>query len=128
MAAKLSPCGSSQLISRGSIRCIPSSAAKNSSPNSAPTKNASLRDNGLRREQNPKFYGLLERFEQATGCAALIDTSFNVRGEPIVCSPDDAYRCFINSEMDYLMIGNFLLDRNAQPHRRLERTFHPQPD
>jgi len=88
----------------------------------------SARIQTLRREQNPRFYALLERFKQATGCAALINTSFNVRGEPIICSPDDAYRCFINSEMDYLVIGNFLLDRNAQPHRRLERTFHPQPD
>ena len=81
-----------------------------------------------RREQNPRFYALLERFKEATGCAALINTSFNVRGEPIVCSPDDAYRCFINSEIDYLVIGNYVLDRNTQPHRRLERTFDPQPD
>lgn len=88
----------------------------------------SARIQTLRREQNPKFYALLDRFKQATGCAALINTSFNVRGEPIVCSPDDAYRCFINSDMDYLVIGNLLLDRNAQPHRRLERTFDPQPD
>src|SRR5207248_9972376 len=79
-------------------------------------------------EQNPRFYALLERFKEATGCAALSNTSFNVRGEPIVCSPDDAYRCFINSQIDYLVIGNCVLDRNTQPHRRLERTFDPQPD
>lgn len=50
---------------------------------------------------HPLLYELLLRFEQATGCGVLVNTSFNVRGEPIVCSPDDAYRCFVNTEMDY---------------------------
>ncbi len=80
------------------------------------------------REQNPLFYSLLERFEAATGCALLVNTSFNVRGEPIVCSPDDAYRCFMNTEMDYLVVGSFLLDRLAQPKKEIARTFDPQPD
>ncbi len=68
------------------------------------------------------------QWEQATGCAVLVNTSFNVRGEPIVCSPDDAYRCFVNTEMDYLVIGNFLLDRAAQPARGVTAAFERVPD
>ncbi|HOW65674.1 MAG TPA: carbamoyltransferase [Candidatus Paceibacterota bacterium] len=79
-------------------------------------------------EQNPRLYALLKRFEQRTGCGVLVNTSFNVRGEPIVCTPDDAYRCFVNTEMDYLVMGNFLLDRSAQPHRSLPRTHEPALD
>src|SRR6266542_946298 len=78
--------------------------------------------------QNPRLYALLERWEQATQCGVLVNTSFNVRGEPIVCTPDDAYRCFVNTEMDYLVIGNFLLDRAAQPTRKAAPTFEPVPD
>ncbi len=78
--------------------------------------------------QNPRLYALLERWEAATQCGVLVNTSFNVRGEPIVCTPDDAYRCFVNTEMDYLVIGNFLLDRAAQPTRKAAPTFEPVPD
>jgi carbamoyltransferase len=78
--------------------------------------------------QNPRLYRLLERFEAATGCAVLINTSFNVRGEPIVCSPDDAYRCFVNTEMDHLVLDNFLLERTTQPSHGLPKTFEPVPD
>ncbi|MCP5523079.1 MAG: carbamoyltransferase [Verrucomicrobiales bacterium] len=66
-------------------------------------------------EANPRFRKLLERWEAATGCPVLVNTSFNVRGEPIVGSPEDAYRCFVNTEMDWLAIGEFLLDRTRQP-------------
>src|SRR5207247_299286 len=79
-------------------------------------------------EQNPRLYALLERFEQATGCGVLVNTSFNVRGEPIVCSPDDAFRCFVNTEMDYLVIGDFILERVKQPRRKVARSFTPLPD
>ena len=58
----------------------------------------------------------------------LVNTSFNVRGEPIVCTPDDAYRCFVNTEMDYLILGGFVLERTAQPRRRIERAAPLQPD
>ncbi len=78
--------------------------------------------------QNPLMYALLQRFEKATGCPVLVNTSFNVRGEPIVCSPDDAYRCLVNTEMDYLVVGHFILDRVAQPKKQLARTFDAQPD
>jgi carbamoyltransferase len=67
------------------------------------------------RETNPRFHELLRCFAQKTGCAALVNTSFNVRGEPIVCSAEDAYRCFMRTEMDYLAIGNFLLAKQDQP-------------
>ena len=78
--------------------------------------------------QNPLFHALLQRFEEKTGCPVLVNTSFNVRGEPVVCSPDDAYRCFVNTEMDYLAIGNFLLKRSDQPHKLVKQKFHPVPD
>jgi len=88
----------------------------------------SARIQTLTRQQNPRLHALLERFRQMTGCAVLVNTSFNVRGEPIVCTPDDAYRCFVNTEMDYLVIGNFLLQRERQPKHGVPRTFEPQPD
>ena len=79
-------------------------------------------------EGNPLLHDLLLRFEQATGCGVLVNTSFNVRGEPIVCTPDDAYRCFMNTEMDFLVIGSFVIERRAQPKGRLERRVAPQAD
>ena len=77
---------------------------------------------------NPLLHDLLLRFEQATGCGVLVNTSFNVRGEPIVCTPDDAYRCFLNTEMDYLIMGNFVIERLAQPDYKLQRRVAPQAD
>jgi carbamoyltransferase len=64
---------------------------------------------------NPKFYRLLKAFESKTKCAVLVNTSFNVRGEPIVHTPEDAYRCFMRTEMDYLVLENFLLAKKDQP-------------
>jgi carbamoyltransferase len=66
-------------------------------------------------ETNPRFYDLIRHFEQKTGCPMLVNTSFNVRGEPIVCSPEDAYRCFMRTQMDYLVLENFLLAKPEQP-------------
>jgi carbamoyltransferase len=66
-------------------------------------------------ETNPRYYALLKAFEARTGCGVLVNTSFNVRGEPIVGSPTDAYRCFMRTEMDYLVVENFLLDKTQQP-------------
>jgi carbamoyltransferase len=88
----------------------------------------SARVQTVTREVNPRLYDLLLRFEQATGCGVLINTSFNVRGEPMVCTPDDAYRCFMNTEMDYLVIGNFVIERLAQPRAKVERRIAPQTD
>ena len=66
-------------------------------------------------ETNPRFHGLLSAFEAVTDCPVLINTSFNVRGEPIVCSPEDAYRCFMRTEMDLLVLENALLIKAEQP-------------
>lgn len=66
-------------------------------------------------ETNPAFYKLLSAFEAITGCPVLINTSFNVRGEPIVCTPEDAYRCFMRTEMDYLILENCILSKKVQP-------------
>jgi len=82
----------------------------------------------VERADNPLLYDLLGSFEDAAGCGVLVNTSFNVRGEPIVCTPDDAYRCFVNTEMDYLVLGNFVIERAAQPHQRTKRRVAPQSD
>ncbi|MCS6914583.1 MAG: carbamoyltransferase [Myxococcales bacterium] len=66
-------------------------------------------------EDAPLVYALLRAFEARTGCPVLVNTSFNVRGEPIVCRPQEAYRCFQRTQMDYLVLENFLLDKRAQP-------------
>lgn len=74
----------------------------------------SARVQTVHKETNPKFYDLLKAFKNRTGCGVLVNTSFNVRGEPIVCSTEDAYRCFMRTEMDYLVVENFLLDKKEQ--------------
>lgn len=63
---------------------------------------------------NPRYHALLKAFEAQTGCGVLVNTSFNVRGEPIVCTPEDAYRCFMRTEIDVLVVGNFLLLKEDQ--------------
>jgi carbamoyltransferase len=67
------------------------------------------------REDHPPYYDLIQAFEKQTGCGVIVNTSFNVRGEPIVCTPEDAYRCFMRTEMDYLVLGNYLLEKAQQP-------------
>lgn len=69
------------------------------------------------RETNPRFHELLSAFKARTGCPVLVNTSFNVRGEPIVCSPEDAFRCFMGSEIELLVIGNCVLYKEKQDHR-----------
>lgn len=75
----------------------------------------SARIQTVSRETHGRYYDLIEAFERETGCPVIINTSFNVRGEPIVCFPEDAYRCFMRTGMDYLAIENFLLDKRVQP-------------
>jgi len=75
----------------------------------------SARIQTINRDQNPRYYGLIKAFERKTGCAVIINTSFNVRGEPIVRSPQDAVNCFLNTHMDYLVMGNILLEKRAMP-------------
>lgn len=75
----------------------------------------SARVQTVHKETNPRFWTLLRKFKEITGCPVIINTSFNVRGEPIVCAPEDAYKCFMVSGMDYLVIGDFLFDKKKQP-------------
>jgi carbamoyltransferase len=77
-------------------------------------------------ETQPRFHALLRRFRDLTGCAVLVNTSFNVRGEPIVCNPRDAYRCFMRTGMDYLAIENVLLDRKQQPQLPSDPSWQTQ--
>lgn len=74
----------------------------------------SARLQSVHKETNPKYHKLIEQFKMNTGCAVIINTSFNVRGEPIVCTPEDAYRCFMRTDMDYLVMGNYLFNKNNQ--------------
>ncbi|MBU4148822.1 MAG: carbamoyltransferase [Candidatus Omnitrophica bacterium] len=71
-----------------------------------------------RHSGNDIYYGLLNEVYKMTGCPIVINTSFNVRGEPIVCTPEDAYRCFMRTDMDYLVMGSFTLDKKEQPVER----------
>jgi len=75
----------------------------------------SARIQTVARETNARYYDLIKAFEDRTGYGVIINTSFNVRGEPIVCTPEDAYRCFMRTEMDYLVLGSYLLDKKSQP-------------
>ena len=68
----------------------------------------------VHKETNPRYHKLIEQFEKNTGCAVIINTSFNVRGEPIVCTLEDAYKCFMRTNIDYLVLGNFLLSKDDQ--------------
>lgn len=78
----------------------------------------SARIQTVSRETNPHYYDLLKTFEALTGCGVLVNTSFNVRGEPIVCTPEDAYRCFMRTNMDYLVVEDFFLAAVSQPARK----------
>jgi carbamoyltransferase len=75
----------------------------------------SARVQTVSREVNPRYWQLIREFKALTGYGVLVNTSFNVRGEPIVCTPEDAYRCFMRTEMDCLVLGDYLLDKSEQP-------------
>ena len=77
-------------------------------------------------ETNPRYYQLLRQFEALTDCGVMVNTSFNVRGEPIVCTPEDAYRCFMRTEMDYLVLENFVLAKTAQPQRSQDQKWQEE--
>ena len=76
--------------------------------------NYSARVHTVHKETNPGYHELIKRFKELTGCPVLVNTSFNVRGEPIVCSPEDAFRCFMGTELDLLVVGNSLLYKDQQ--------------
>jgi len=75
----------------------------------------SARIQTVSRATNPRYWELLQAFKALTGCGVLVNTSFNVRGEPIVCTPGDAYRCFMRTDMDFLVIGDYMFDKAEQP-------------
>ena len=75
----------------------------------------SARIQTVRRDTNPLYWEIIDAFGKKTGCPVIVNTSFNVRGEPIVCSPEDSYRCFMRTEMDYLVLENYVLDKKDQP-------------
>lgn len=75
----------------------------------------SARIQTVEEKDNPLYYRIIKEFDKLTGCPVIINTSFNIRGEPIVCSPQDAYRCFMCTDMDYLVLENYILDKNLQP-------------
>ena len=76
----------------------------------------SARIQSVNKEINPRYWQLIDTFRQRTGYGVIVNTSFNVRGEPIVCTPEDAYRCFMGTEMDYLVMGDYLFKKEEQPH------------
>lgn len=86
----------------------------------------SARIQTVRRETNPVYWEIIRAFKQKTGCPVVVNTSFNVRGEPIVCSPEDSYRCFMRTEMDYLVLENFVLDKKEQPRLEEETDWRSQ--
>lgn len=75
----------------------------------------SARIQTVSKDRNDYFYNVLEAFRKKTGCSVLVNTSFNVRGEPIVCTPEDAYRCFMRTDMDMLILENIILYKKEQP-------------
>jgi len=83
----------------------------------------------VHRETNPAYYDLIERFNQLTGCPVLVNTSFNVRSEPIVCTPEDAFRCFMGTEIDMLVVGNCVLRKEQQnPALKVDYKDKFEPD
>jgi carbamoyltransferase len=89
----------------------------------------SARVQTVHRETNPRYHALLSRFKALTGCPVIVNTSFNVRGEPIACTPEDAFRCFMGSEIDALVIGNYFLQKEDQdPALRLDYRDRFDPD
>ena len=75
----------------------------------------SARVQTVSKKTNPRYYKLIDTFKNRTGCPTIVNTSFNVRGEPIVCTPQDAYRCFMRTEMDILVLENQILFKSKQP-------------
>jgi len=85
----------------------------------------SARIQTVSKKYNSKFYNLIKEFKNLTGCPILINTSFNVRGEPIVCTPEDAYRCFMGTNMDKLVIGNFIIEKQKQKqNKKFNNEYH----
>ncbi len=74
----------------------------------------------MHQDTNPRYYALIKRFKELTGCPVIVNTSFNVRGEPIVESPEDAFRCLMGTDLDFLAVGNAILRKADQPQHLIE--------
>ncbi len=83
----------------------------------------SARVQTVSKETNPRYYSLINSFKKLTSCPLIVNTSFNVRGEPIVCTPQDAYRCFMRTEMDILVLQNQILYKHTQPKTEKYETW-----
>jgi len=85
----------------------------------------SARIQTVRRETNPVYYDIIDAFYRLTGCPVIVNTSFNVRGEPIVCSPADAFACFMGTDLDVLAVGGCLMQKSMQsaPRQRYETQY-----
>ena len=86
----------------------------------------SARIQTVHRQTNPRYHALISLFKQRTGCPVIVNTSFNVRGEPIVCTPEDAFRCFMGTEIEALVVGNCFLrkeDQDPQLKQNYESAF-----
>jgi carbamoyltransferase len=83
----------------------------------------SARVQTVRRDTNPLYYDIIDAFHRMTGCPVIVNTSFNVRGEPMVCTPEDAYRCFMRTDMDLLVLENFLLEKAVQPKSERDESW-----
>ena len=82
----------------------------------------SARVQSVNKHTNRRYYDLIQKFKEKTGCSVLVNTSFNVRGEPIVNTPTDAFNCFMGTELDYLVIGNCILEKNKQ-NQKLKKDY-----
>jgi carbamoyltransferase len=80
----------------------------------------SARVQTVHKETNPKYHALIVRFKEKTGCSVLVNTSFNVRGEPIVCTPEDAFKCFMGTDLDLLVVGNCVLQKEEQDNNLID--------
>jgi carbamoyltransferase len=86
----------------------------------------SARVQTVKRGDNSLYYDMIDAFNRKTGCPIIINTSFNVRGEPLVCSPADAFTCFMRTEMDYLIMGSFLLDKKDQKRQNYDTAWQKE--
>ena len=86
----------------------------------------SARIQTVHKDTNERYWRLINAFKGHTGYGVIVNTSFNVRGEPIVCTPEDAYRCFMRTEMDYLVVGDYVFDKKDQPKWKEEKEWRDE--
>jgi len=86
----------------------------------------SARIQSVHKDTNPLYHKMIQTFYEKTDCPVIVNTSFNVRGEPIVCTPEHAYTCFMRTNMDYLIMENFLVDKKGQPEWKEDRDWREE--